>query len=285
MQRRQFVQKSLGTAAFLALTGCARPDESEPQPTTPVHIVPKAGLQLYTVRTLLEKDFEGTIEKVAALGYEEVEFHAFFGRTAEQVRSVLDDAGLRAPARHVGLPNLRTGIDKVLDESAALGCDWIVCSYIDASERTLDGYRRAADDLNIAGAVCREAGRSFAYHNHDFEFAPIGDVVPYDLLLERCDNDLVAMELDLFWITKGGANPMEYFNQYPGRFTLCHVKDMAVDGSMAEVGSGIIDFGSIFAAADQAGLAHYFVEHDEPADPMASITASYSGLIPLLKAI
>lgn len=283
MQRREFVRQSLGAAALLALSGCARSDRTESQSTNPVNTQPKAGLQLYTVRSLLENDFEGTIRKVAAIGYQEVELHALFGRTAAEVRTILDGAGLKAPARHVGLDDLRTRMDEVLDESAALDCEWIVCPYVDASDRTLDGYRNVADQLNTAGTACREAGRSFAYHNHDFEFAPVDDVVPYDLLLERCDNDLVAMELDLYWITKGGANPLEYFDRYPGRFTLCHVKDMAADGTMTEVGSGIIDFKTIFASAATAGLQHYFVEHDQPSDPIASVTASYEGLVPLLE--
>ncbi|MGA7304803.1 MAG: sugar phosphate isomerase/epimerase [Rhodothermales bacterium] len=250
-----------------------------------MHTVPSPGLQLYTVRSILEKDFEGTIEKIAAIGYEEVELHDLFGRTAAEVRAILDRSGLAAPARHVGLADLRTRIGEVLDETATLGCEWIVCPFVGASDRSLDGYRRIADDLNAAAATCHEAGRSFAYHNHNFEFAPIDDAIPYDLLLERCDDALVAMELDIFWIAKAGANPFDYFSRYPGRFKLCHVKDMAPDGSMTEVGSGILDFSTIFVSAEQAGLEHYFVEHDEPEDPIASITTSYQGVVPLLEAI
>lgn len=238
-------------------------------------------VQLYTVRALLEIDFEGTIDKVAEIGYREVELHAFFGRTAAEVRTVLNRAGLTAPARHVGLTDLRTRIDDVIADSTTLGCEWVVCSHIVESERSLDGYRKVADDLNAMATACREAGISLAYHNHDFEFAPLEDTVPYDLLLDRCDSALVGMEIDLFWTKKGGVNPLEYFAQYPGRFPLCHVKDMSVDGDMIEVGAGIIDFATIFEAAGLAGLERFFVEHDEPADPLASITASY----PVLKSL
>lgn len=283
MQRREFVQKSLGAAALLTIGGCATRDEQhEPEFMTPVKAETKIGVQLYTVRTLLENDFEGTIDKIAGIGYSEVELHQFFGRTAAEVRGILDGAGLDAPARHVGLDDLRTRIDEIVDETTTLGCGWVVCPYVGESERTLEGYRKVADDLNAAAAVCTAAGISFAYHNHDFEFAPLDDAIPYDLLLEYCDNDLVAMELDLFWIIKGGANPLEYFSRHPGRFSLCHVKDMSAEGRMVDVGAGIIDFPTIFASADQAGLEHYFVEHDEPEDPLASVAASFAGLTSVL---
>jgi sugar phosphate isomerase/epimerase len=252
---------------------------------TPVKAEAKVGVQLYTVRTLLERDFEGTINQVASIGYREVELHALFGRTAADVRNTLDAAGLTAPARHVGLPDLRTRIEGVIEESNVLGCQWVVCPYVGEIERSLDGYRKVADDLNAAAAVCVAAGLSFAYHNHDFEFALVEDTIPYDLLLERCDRDAVAMELDLFWIKKGGLNPFDYFARDPGRFPLCHVKDMATDGSMTEVGSGVIDFTTIFASHEQAGFKHYIVEHDEPADPIASITASFSAMTGLVAAL
>lgn len=283
MKRRQFVQASLSAAAFVAMGGCTRAEPSDREPDPPVTPTPRPAVQLYTVRTLLENDLEGTIRSVAEIGYEEVEPHSLFGRSAAEFRSVLDGAGLVAPARHVGLNALRGQINEVIEDTLALGCQWIICPYVEASERSLDGYRRVADDLNAAGAVCGQAGISFGYHNHDFEFEVVEDVIPYDLLLERTDPALVDMELDLFWVTKGGANPLSYFNKHPGRFPLCHVKDMAGDGSMVDVGSGIIDFATIFAASETAGLKHYIVEHDQPADPLASIAASYSVLRPLLE--
>jgi sugar phosphate isomerase/epimerase len=279
MQRREFVQKSLGAVSLLAIGGCghaAEPRQAEPEPDMKAE--PRIGVQLYTVRTLLENDFEGTINEIARIGYREVELHSLFGRTSHEVRGILDGAGLAAPAWHVGADDLRSNVEVIIEEAICLGSSWIVCPYIDASERTLEGYRKVADELNTAGRACSDAGISFAYHNHDFEFTPVEDTIPYDLLLERCDEKLVQMELDIFWITKGGANPLEYFDRYPGRFPLCHVKDMAPDGAMVDVGAGIIDFKTIFASAEQAGLKHYFVEHDEPADPIASVTASFAGL-------
>ncbi len=112
------------------------------------------------------------------------------------------------------------------------------------------------------GESCREAGLRFGYHNHDFEFETIDGQIPFDVLLDETDPGLVDFELDLFWITKGGEDPLRYFERYPGRFTLCHVKDMAAGGEMVDVGAGGIDFAAIFARAEQAGLKHFFVEHD-----------------------
>jgi sugar phosphate isomerase/epimerase len=247
--------------------------------------MPKAGLQLYTVRSILQDDFEGTIRKIAEIGYREVELHDLFDYTPTRVRAILEGAGLTAPARHVGLADLRARIEEVMDESKTLGCRWIVCPFIALHERTLDAYRKVADELNAAAQACQEAGLSFAYHNHNFEFEPVDGIVPYDLLLEGTDGDRVAMELDIYWMTKGGANPLAYFDRYPGRFPLFHVKDMAADGSMTEIASGNIDFATIFASAEKAGLRHCFVEHDHPDDPIASIAASYQGLAPLLDAV
>src|SRR6266576_470043 len=122
----------------------------------------------------------------------------------------------------------------------------------------------------------KAAGLQFAYHNHDFEFAPLEGKLPYDVLLAETDPKLVQLEVDLYWITKGGQDPLAYFARWPGRFPMVHVKDSAgpPDHRIVEVGAGKIDFKKIFAQSDQAGIKHYFVEHDEPADAFASIRAS-----------
>ncbi len=236
------------------------------------------GVQLYTVRGLMEKDVAGTLEQVAAIGYDEVEFHDCFDHNPEEIKSLLDQFGLAAPAAHVGIDRLRDEFDAVLEEAQTVGHRYLVCPWLDEDERTLAHYKELAPFFNEVGAACKEAGIQFAYHNHDFEFEVTDGQVPYDLLLDETDADLVQMELDLFWITKGGHDPMAYFERYPGRFSLCHVKDMADGETMVSVGEGNIDFGRIFAQSEQAGLVHYFVEHDNPDDPIASIAASYAHL-------
>jgi sugar phosphate isomerase/epimerase len=241
------------------------------------------GIQLYTVRSLMAKDVAGTLDALARIGYKEVEFAGLHGASPSAVRAMLDHLGLSSPASHVGLDELREDAAAVFAQSRALGNRYVVVPWIDAAERrTIAGYEAVAAALNRFGAVARDAGLRLGYHNHDFELQPIGGRVPYDVLLERTDPELVDMELDLFWLAKGGGDPIAYFRRHPGRFVMVHVKDMAPDGAMVEVGRGTLDFARVFAAAEQAGLRHAFVEHDSPADPMASARESHSALVRLL---
>ncbi|WP_457651577.1 sugar phosphate isomerase/epimerase family protein [Rhodocaloribacter sp.] len=286
MNRRTFIQASAAALGGLtlggpALTGCAREKADAVHETAPPgHRLERIGLQLYTVRSLLEQDFAGTLEKVAAVGYKEVEFAGYFGHGPEDVKALLGRLGLTAPSTHVLLDALAPdALDATVANAVAVGHRYLVMAWLPEDERaSLDAYRRHAELFNRAGETCHEAGLRFAYHNHDFEFVDLDGVRPYDLLLSETDPELVKMELDLYWITKAGADPLAYFAQHPGRFPLCHVKDMAADGEMTEVGAGTIDFATLFAHATEAGLTHYFVEHDHPADPLASITASFAYL-------
>jgi sugar phosphate isomerase/epimerase len=236
----------------------------------------RIGLQLYTVRSLMAEDVERTLQMVAGVGYREVEFAGYFDRPPAGLRATLDGLGLAAPATHVDLATLRDRLPEVLAASATLGHRYVVLPWLAAEDRdSLDDYRRLADEMNRLGEACRAADVQFAYHNHEFEFEHLDDETPFDVLLARTDPELVAIELDLFWIIHAGRDPLAYFEAHPGRFSLCHVKDRAADGTMVDVGAGEIDFPGIFAGSEQAGLAHYFVEHDQPADPEASIRASY----------
>jgi sugar phosphate isomerase/epimerase len=258
------------------------------------HRIEKIGLQLYTVRDQMKADFDGTIAKVASIGYKEVEFAGYFGRTPEQVRAVIDRNGLTSPSCHVEYAVLGDQWPSVIESSKTIGQSYIVCPWIPEEIRKQpDGWKRAIDTFNHAGEISKKSGIQFAYHNHWFEFLPVNGKLPYDMLLEQCDPDLVKMELDLCWITVAGADPLTYFNRYPGRFPLVHVKDIkklpkvsAAGGQdfgdslkdMTEVGSGIIDWKRILGQSDKAGIKHYIVEHDKPQAPFESIKISYSYL-------
>ncbi|MGH7672899.1 MAG: sugar phosphate isomerase/epimerase family protein [Gemmatimonadales bacterium] len=239
----------------------------------------KIGLQLYTVRRAMQEDVERTLARVAAAGYTEVEFAGYFGKSPAEVRAMLDRHGLSAPAVHVG--SLEPDQWRAsLDAARVIGHRYIVVPWIPAESRTLDGYKRVAESFSRAAAQARDAGLQFGYHNHDFEFTPLDGRLPYDVLLEHTDPHLVQFEMDLYWITKGGQDPLTYFARWPGRFPLVHVKDSAgaPEHKMVDVGAGKIDWKRIFARREQAGIRHFFVEHDEPADPFASIRASYAYL-------
>ncbi len=258
------------------------------------HRIEKIGLQLYTVRDQMKADFDGTIAKVASIGYKEVEFAGYFGHTPEQVRVVIDRNGLTSPSCHVEYAVLSDKWPSVIESSKTIGQSYIVCPWIPEEIRKQpDGWKRAIDTFNHAGEISKKSGIQFAYHNHWFEFLPVNGKLPYDMLLEQCDPDLVKMELDLCWITVAGADPLTYFNRYPGRFPLVHVKDMkklpkvsASGGQdfgdslkdMTAVGSGIIDWKRIFAQSEKAGIKHYIVEHDKPEAPFESIKISYDYL-------
>lgn len=234
------------------------------------------GVQLYTVRDLMQQDFEGTLARVAQIGYRQVEFAGYFGRTPEQVRAVLDQNGLTAPSAHLPIETLDQGWDAALDAAKTIGHRYLVVAWVPQERRpTLAAWRQVGALFNRAGATAAEAGIGFAFHNHDYEFVPMEGKLPYDVLLDATDPAKVSMEMDLYWITKGGGDPLAYFARYPGRFPMVHVKDMAADQSMVDVGAGTIDWAKIFRHHRQAGIEYYFVEHDQPKDPFASITASY----------
>jgi sugar phosphate isomerase/epimerase len=238
------------------------------------------GVQLYTVRTLLEKDFEGTLAALAALGLREVEFAGYYGHSPQSVRDALARTGLTAPSAHLPLESVRDDLPRLLEGARVIGHQYLVVPWLPDTQRTLDGYRAAADLFNRVGQQVQASGMHFAYHNHAFEFAVRDGHLPYDVLLERCDPRYVAFEMDLYWITKGGQDPLSYFARWPGRFPLVHVKDSSgpPDHRMTDVGAGRIPWTAIFARRQQAGIRHAFIEHDEPADPLASVRRSYEYL-------
>ena len=259
------------------------------------HKIHDLGVQLYTVRDQLKQDFDGTLAKVAAIGYKEVEFAGYFDHSPKEVRAALEKHGLTSPSCHVQYDVLT--VDKwpeQIESAKIIGQPYIVCPWIPEELRKQpDIWKQAAETFNRCGEASKKAGVQFAYHNHWFEFLPVNGKLPYDMLLHDCDPNLVKMELDLCWITVAGADPVKYFNEYPGRFPLVHVKDIkkmpkiSEAGSqsfgdslqdMTSVGNGLIDWKRIFAHSEKAGIKYYIVEHDKPADPLDSITKSYEYL-------
>ncbi|HEV2130246.1 MAG TPA: sugar phosphate isomerase/epimerase, partial [Longimicrobiaceae bacterium] len=226
------------------------------------------------------------LQQVAEIGYDEVETAGLYDLSPEQFRARLDRYGLVSPAGHYPIQALRENLETTLAAAQTLGQRWVVVPWLDEGERTAEGYRRVAAELNRFGQAARERGLRVAYHNHEFEFAPLeGGTTGYDILLAETDPELVDFELDLFWATQAGRDPVEIFAGHPGRFPLWHVKDMAdIQGQqrMVAVGEGEIDFRRIFAHAEQAGLRHFFIEHDNPEDSLASIRRSYEHVRQLL---
>ncbi len=241
--------------------------------------IEKIGVQLYTVRDQMKEDFAGTLAKVAKIGYREVEFAGYFNHSPQEVRKILDENGLAGPSAHIDYEHLTTKMPEVVEAAKVVGHSYIVCPWIPEELRpNAAGWKKIAQALNKAGAETKKAGIQLAYHNHNFEFQKFDGKAGYDILLAETDPKLVKMEMDLYWTVKAGADPLEYFAKLPGRFPLVHVKDMDKGGDFAEVGNGTIDWKSIFAKSEQAGIKHYFVEQDQSKDPFASIKQSYDYL-------
>ena len=321
LNRRAFLQRT-GAATLGAFA--AGPLATFPNRPRPLRMQP-VGVQLFTLLRPLQEDFPGTLEAIAEIGYGELEFagpypfspqavkdgwqamasmmgltdSGYYGHTPAEVKALLDEAGLAAPSAHIALGTVEENLDGAIEAAHAVGHRFLVCPFLPPEARqSLDDYQRLAETFNAAGRRCQEADVQFAYHNHCFEFGEMGGRLPYDVLLEATDPDLVQMELDLFWITVAGFDPVDYFRRYPGRFPLLHVKDLAepmtlendvrlnlferpdrlmeVMARLADVGQGTIDFERIFARAEEAGVRHAFVERDVAEDPLASIRTSYA---------
>lgn len=273
--RREFLRHVGAGVALLGITDrlAALPPLDLPVKTPPV------GIQLYTLRDLLQKDFEGTIAKLAGIGYKEVEFAGLYGRKAVDLKRALDQNHLVAPSGHCDIDAVTVKLDDTIAQAKTLGHKYVVVAWIPDEARTPDGYASVADTFNQAGEKLNQAGLSLGYHNHSFEFKPLdGDRCGYDILLERTQPELLTMELDLYWIREAGSDAFKYFTQHQGRFRMVHVKDMAADGSMVDVGQGVMDWPALLSAAKAAGVEHHFVEHDEAKDPIAFARISYQYL-------
>ncbi len=292
MNRRTFI----GTSIAATLAAAAEPSWAADSS----HHIDRIGIQLYTVREAMKSDFEGTLAKVAATGYKEVEFAGYFGHSVKDVRAILDKNGLASPSVHVDYATVEMMWPQALDNAHTIGQSFIICPWIDEKQRSEPGgWKRAAELFNKAGEASKKAGIQFGYHNHSFEFDPadsLGGKLPYDFLLAETDPKLVAMELDLCWISVAGKDPLAYFEKHPGRFPLVHVKDWVKDassssgyqgamgqsvkygGRMADVGQGSIDWKNLFAHSGKAGIKHYFVENDDPKSAFDDIKISYDYL-------
>ena len=299
--RRKFLKTASAFAAgsLILPLGCSPKKQQEAAETgmeaaeVPVKDV---GLQLYTLRNeIQEQGLKPVLEKVSQIGFKWMEGFGYenrkiLGATPAELKSMLNDLGMRMPSIHsVTEVSSEGGKEAIVDQmkttaedAIAVGAEYLVWAYLQEEDRQgMDDYKRHIETWNQFGQVCKEAGIQFAYHNHDFEFMEFDGQRAYDVILEETDPDLVKMELDLYWITKAGFDPVEYFNKAPGRFPLWHVKDMTADEEkfFAEVGQGSIDFKRIFEARETAGLKYFFVEQDQSRrDPLESIKMSFDYL-------
>lgn len=241
------------------------------------------GLQLYSVREFLPKDYQGTLNQLGGMGYRECEAAGFFGHAAADVKEAMARAGLHCVSAHYPMQQLQA-LDDILHFGSELGLEYIVCAspllrdpakakglgWVAALETmSADDWKWNADQLNAVGTRVRAAGMKFGYHNHYIEFHEHDGFLPYDLLLQNTDPKLVDMEMDCGWVVIGGHKPEDYLTRYPDRYVMLHVKEFKLAGwkpgmepVFTEMGRGSIDYKSIFAAAKKARIEHIFVEQE-----------------------
>jgi len=257
------------------------------------------GLQLYTVRNLLDLEFEKTIKSIGVLGFQSLETFAgpkghFWGFSPGDLKNLLVDSNLKWVSMHIPYKSNKVSdkpleyasatqnIEKLAELAVDLGIKYLVCPFISQEDRdTLEKYKLVSNNLNLAASACKKAGIGFAYHNHDFEFMTLNGETPMNVLMNYTDPELVKFEMDVYWVVKSGQNPLEWIKKHPSRFKLAHLKDMdkTQNKSFTEIGNGSIDFVSFLREAHNSGLQHYFVEQDKtPGNPLESIGKSISYL-------
>lgn len=280
--RRDFIRQSSLLTASLFL------------PKEDFFVVPqKIGLQLYTLRNEMGKDAKGTLAKVAAQGYKTVETfgygdHKWFGLNVAELRSTLKANGLSTPSGHSFPASLflQNGWEEkwkpAVEDAKAVGQEFIVIPWLEEQYRNdINNFKKIAAALSKAGGICKNTGIKLAYHNHDFEFAPLAGTTGYDVLLKETDPKLVFFEMDIYWVSKAGKDPLALFAKHPGRFAMWHVKDMdnTPQKNFTEVGNGVINYKKIFNYAKQSGMKYFFVEQDQcPGEPLASTAKSIAYL-------
>ncbi len=256
------------------------------------------GLQLYTIRDAMSEDVPGSLKKVSDLGYKYLEPASyadgkFYGYAPADFKKMVEDLGMEVVSSHAAVES--TGITtenakKMADDHAALGVKYCVQPWVNDEDRTIEKFKKMIGDWNKVGQIMKNVGIQFGYHNHNFEFRPMDGIVPYyDIFMPEMDPDLITMELDIYWATKAGQDPVEMFKKYPGRFQLAHFKDMTeksepfydvIKTDITSVGSGLIDFKRIYAARETAGLKYFFVEDDNQGNgkPFEGIGTSIENL-------
>jgi len=310
LNRRGFLQN----AAVLSAFGALLPKRSFFE----APLLNKIGIQFFSLPKLLENDLKGTLAMLSKIGYQEVELYGpytfstqaaqdrwktvtpslgfsgsgFFGHSAKEMKSLLSDAGLSVPSMHTDLDTLEHSMDKLCEGARSLGATYVVLPSIPENRRkTLDDYKKMAESFNKVGEAAKKSGVSFAYHNHGYGLTEMDGKIPLELMLDNTDPKLVFLEMDLFWTTAGGADPVALLEKYKNRYKLMHVKDMSKkmrfsgDGGnstqwielfpyMTTAGNGVLDLKNILTKAKASGVNHFIVEQDMVAEPEIALKKS-----------
>ena len=280
LTRRSFLHQSGALTTGAALLPSALQAAFSPSAT-----VKSPGIQLYSLRDDMEKDARGTLKQVAAMGYKEIESYPgskgfLWEMKPAEFKSYMIELGLTPVSTHTGIEK---NMPELMEQAAGAGFKNFVVSWIGKEKReNLDGYRKVADEFNQLGEASKKNGLMFGYHNHDYPFIEIDGKLPYDVLLTNTDPKLVTYELDLFWVVEPGKDPIAFFNKYPGRFSMAHVKDRDPKNAKFStiIGQGNLDLSKMMTAGQKAGVKHFFVEVEEygKLTPTESVRQSIAGM-------
>lgn len=247
----------------------------------PAEVKKDIGIQLWSVRDDVAKDLNKTLQELAKIGYNSIEAFGydgkFYGRDAVEFSRYCADLGLGLHSTHTGITYKNA--DLYAETAAKAGLEYLILpSMMGRPEATLHDYETTASEMNRIGAICFKHGIKFGYHNHNFEFKPIGGELPYDVLLRETDPEMVMFQLDIYWMIKAGKDPVKYFEENPGRYTTWHIKDKGNDGDSCIVGNGSIDFKALLKQSEEAGLERLFVEQEQytEGNPLYCATQSYN---------
>lgn len=273
--RRKFIQLSaaMGVGAFLPLQFCSLKKQTETGAEfaigPSIGILDNFGLQLYSLKEKMMEDPIETIKSVAGFGYTQIEGYdggkgIFWGMKNTEFKSLTDDLGLDFISSHA---DTYTNLDQQAEQAGAIGMKYLINPWV-GPQKSMDDFKRIADDFNKQGEICKKHGIKFAYHNHAYTFIELEGQIPHDYLLENTDPELVEFEMDTYWVYTAGKDPIAYIKKYPNRFTLGHVKDKSGDFEFSEpngstiIGTGIMDFPSILRAGMDNGMDYFIVEQE-----------------------
>ena len=243
--------------------------------STPASI-PEFGLQLYSVRDIIGADPKGVLKQIAELGYKKVESYQgdkgiFWGLSPKEFKTYMDQLGMTIVSSHA---DTTKDLEKTAAEAAEAGLTYLLQPYI-GPQKTIDEWKKRADEFNKRGEICKKAGVKFGYHNHDYSFKPLDDQIPQEILLDNTDKSLVVFELDLMWIEVPKVDTSAHIKKYAGRYELCHIKDFVREPKIesTDLGKGLVDYASLLKIASDNGITQFIVEQEEyPGPVMQSIS-------------
>jgi len=227
------------------------------------------GIQLYTLRDDMPKDPKGVLKKIAGFGYKQIESYEgakgmFWGMSNTDFKKYMDDLGMKIVASHA---DINKDFEKKAAEASAIGMKYLICPWL-GPQKSMDDYKKAADNFNKKGEICKSTGIRFAYHNHDYSFKPIEGQLPQDVMMNNTDASLVDFELDMYWVATAGEDIEAWLKKYKNRFRLCHVKDRSKtpgtnnSQNSVDLGTGSINWPSVLKTAKENGMKHFIVEQE-----------------------